>query len=314
MGYRRPDSGAAVSDRIRDIRRTLWVILLLNVLVALAKLVWGFVTRSASIQADGFHSMFDGTSNIIGLVGMGLASRPADRDHPYGHAKFETYASAVIGAMLVLAAYRVGSTAIQGLIRHGAGPQVDIWSFVIMVGTLAVNLFVTAWERREGKRLGSEVLIADSSHTMSDSIVSIGVIIGLVFVKLGFPMADPIVALLVAFAILWTAWEVFTQASATLSDSARLDPNDIRSAALSVEGVLGCHNVRSRGAQAEVHVDLHVQVDPSVSVSEGHQIAETVERYLASVFPNVSDVIVHLEPMDDYQQAKTSDETGPGLA
>lgn len=314
MGYRRPEDAAGTSKRTARIRRVLWTVLALNVAVALAKLVWGLATGSAAMQADGFHSLFDGTSNIVGLVGMGFAGRPADRNHPYGHTKYETYASAVIGAMLLFAAYRIGSTAIDGLSAGGGDVEVNATSFVVMVVTLAVNLFITVWERREGRTHGSEILIADASHTASDALVSIGVIIGLGFVAYGYPLADPIVALLVAGAIIYTAWGVFKQAGSTLSDTARLDPQEVCAVATDVPGVLGCHHVRSRGLESEIYVDLHIQVDPSKSVAEGHAIAEQVERVVCGRFSGVADVIVHLEPLDEYQRAKTAEEIDAGLA
>jgi len=301
---------------VRDIKRMLWIILFLNFAVAFAKLFAGLAIKSAAMQADGFHSMFDGTSNIVGLIGMGFASRPADRDHPYGHGKFETYASAVIGAMLLFAAYRIGSEAVTSLMHpSAAGPNVDLMSFVVMVGTLAVNLGVTMWERAVGKKLGSAILVADASHTGSDALVSIGVIISLVLVKFfNMPLADPIVALLVTVAIVYTAWGVFKQASATLSDSARIPAADICAVAMAVPGVLGCHHIRTRGSEAEVAVDLHIQVDPQVTVAEGHEIAEQVERQVAERYREVMDVIAHLEPFDDYQRAKTEQESRDGLA
>lgn len=291
----------------------LWIILFLNVGVALAKLAWGTVIGSAAMQADGFHSLFDGASNVVGLVGMGFASRPADEDHPYGHGKYETYASAAIGAMLLFAAYRIGSAAVASLLGNAAAPHVDIWSFVVMIGTLVVNLGVTFWERRVGTKLGSSILVADASHTASDAFVSIGVIISLVLVRLGFPLADPIVALLVTLAIVYTAWGVFKHASVTLSDAARIAPSDICEVALLVDGVLGCHSIRTRGSEAEVYVDLHVQVDPQVTVAEGHKIAERVERELVAHYEQVFDVIAHLEPFDDYQKAKTAEESRAGI-
>ena len=309
MGYTRPADSEANSGRIREIKRMLWIILFLNVGVALAKLSWGIVTKSSAMQADGFHSLFDGTSNVIGLIGMGFASRPADRDHPYGHGKYETYASAIIGAMLLFAAYRIGGQAIAGILGNSPAPTVDAMSFVVMIGTLAVNLGVTWWEHRVGKRLGSAILIADASHTMSDAFVSVGVIIGLVLVRLGVPKADPVVALLVTGAIIYTAWEVFKQASATLSDSARIPVADVCAVAIAVPGVLGCHHIRTRGSEAEVLVDLHVQVAPDITVCAGHEIAENVERSLAEHFPQVFDVLAHLEPFDAYQQAKTESES-----
>lgn len=309
MGYRKPLDVEASTSRVGEIRRVLWAILALNIGVALAKLIYGIVIGSAAMQADGLHSFFDGASNIVGLVGMVLASRPADRDHPYGHSKYETYASALIGAMLLLAAYRIGSTAVAGLRGDALPPNVDAFSFVVMVGTLTVNLFVTWWERRVGKRLRSEILVADASHTGSDALVSIGVIISLVLVRAGYPVADPIVALLVAGAIVYTAWGVFRQASATLSDSSRIEPQLIYEVVLASPGVLGAHHVRTRGSAGEVYVDLHVQVDETRTVADGHRIAEQVERAIADEFPQVVDVIAHLEPYDEYQAKKTAEES-----
>jgi cation diffusion facilitator family transporter len=312
VGYRRPVTEETGTTRIRSIKRVLWIILILNLGVALAKIAWGTITNSSAMQADGFHSIFDGASNVVGLVGMGLASRPADTDHPYGHGKYETYASAAIGAMLLFAAYRIGSEAVAGLRGQAAPVQVDAISFAIMFGTLGVNLFITTWERRVGRRLGSSILVADASHTGSDILVSLGVIVSLVLVRMGFAKADPIVALFVSLAIVYTAWGVFRQASATLSDSARIPAAEVCAAALQVSGVRGCHEIRTRGSEAEVYVDLHVQVDPETTVADGHRIAEAVEREVAETFPSVVDVIAHLEPYDDYQQAKTAEESRAG--
>lgn len=306
MGYTRPIDSEKGDARIASVRRVLFVVLALNVGVALAKLVWGLVTHSVAMQADGFHSLFDGASNIVGLVGMSFAAQPADRDHPYGHGKYETYASAAIAGMLVFAAYRVGSSAIAQLVGGASAPRVDAVSFAVMLGTLAVNIGVTTWEHRAARRLGSEVLAADASHTRSDILVSLGVIVSLGLVRAGYREADGIVALLVAGAIAYTAWGVFKQASATLSDSARLSTEDVARVVRSVAGVLGCHHIRTRGAEWAVYVDLHIQVDESRTVADGHRIAEEVERRIATEFPQVADVIAHLEPFDQYQADKTA--------
>ncbi len=315
MGYTKTNGAEVGASRIREIRRVLWIILFLNLGVALSKLAYGTYIHSAAMQADGFHSLFDGTSNVVGLVGMGLAARPADHDHPYGHSKYETYASAAIGAMLLFAAYRIGSSAVQQLTGEAVAPNVTAASFAIMIITLCINVFITTYERRVGKRLGSEILVADASHTASDILVSLGVLLSLALVKIGevtgndlLLKADPIVAGLVAIAIVYTAWGVFKQASATLSDSARIPVADICAVTMSVAGVLGCHHVRTRGSEAEVYVDLHVQVDETRTVADGHRIAEDVERTIATEFPQVVDVIAHLEPYDEYQASKTQAE------
>lgn len=303
MGYAARDSRGA--QRIHEVRRVLWIVLGLNILVAAAKLAYGWFIGSVSVTADGFHSLFDGTSNVIGLIGLSVAAKPADRSHPYGHSKYETFASAAIGALLLFAASRVASSALERLQDPGAGPSVDATSFAVMIVTLVINVVVATLERRAGKRLGSEILVADASHTASDVLVTLGVIGGLAAVRLGFPIADPILGLAVAVFIVLTAVRVLASAGGSLADMARLDPADVCAVALSVDGVLGCHDVRTRGTPNEVYVDMHVQVDPGISVAEGHAIAERVERAVVEGFPSVVDAIAHLEPLDGYQMRKT---------
>lgn len=286
------------TDRYRSIRNVLWVVLFLNLAVAFAKLVYGLMSHSAAMEADGFHSMFDGASNIIGLVGMWFASRPADDEHPYGHAKFETFAAALIGVLLVFAGYTVGRGAIDSLFGRGLPTEVTTASFAIMLGTLAVNIFVTTWERRAGRRLGSEVLVADASHTLSDVAVSLGVIASLVIVKLGYEQADGIVALLVAVIIMRTAWGIMRGVLHTLGDAARLPADEVAVVACSVPGVIGCHAIRTRGSEAHVYVDLHVQAPRDTTIEEGHAIAHEVEAALRAEYGQITDVIVHLEPED----------------
>ncbi len=284
------------SERMREVRRVLWIVLGLNLAVAVAKLAYGLITHSVAMTADGFHSLFDGSSNVIGLLGVALAARPPDEGHPYGHGKYETYASAAIGGMLVFAAWEVGKRAFERLVGGGAPPEVTTLSFVIMVVTMGINLTVTLYERRVGHRVGSDILLADASHTASDILVSAGVIGSLAAVQLGYPLADPIIGLLVALMIVRTAISVLARAEATFSDRARLDATEVCRAIADLDGVLGCHSVRTRGSLSEVFVDLHVEVAPDLSVAEGHVITRAVADRLKERFPKVVDVIVHLCP------------------
>lgn len=292
----------AVSARMRSIRRVLWPILFLNLAVAAAKYFYGLASGSASMQADGIHSVFDSAGNVVGLVGIALAARPADEGHPYGHAKFETYASLVIGVLLLLAAFEVGSGAVGRLATGTFTASVTPASFVVMVGTLCVNVGVTLYERRAAKRLRSEILAADASHTLSDALVSVGVIVGLALVSLGFPAADPVMALVVTAAILVTAFDVFKHALATLSDKARIPEEDLRATALEVEGVRDVHRIRTRGTEGEVYADLHVLVAPEMTVGKAHRLADAVEAAVQRRFPNVIEVLVHIEPDDGHTE------------
>ncbi len=288
----------ATTDRYRSIRTVLWGVLVLNLAVATAKLVYGIISHSAAMEADGFASMFDGASNVIGLVGLWFAARPADVEHPYGHAKFETFAAALIGIMLVIAGYTVGKGAVDSLMGRGVPTEVTSISFGIMLGTLAVNLLVTTWERRAGKRLSSEILLADASHTLSDVLVSCGVIVSLILVKAGIQQADGVVALLVAVVILRTAWGIMSGVLHTLGDAARLPVDEVAAVARRVPGVSGCHAVRSRGPESQVYVDLHVQVARGTTVEVAHDVAHDVEAALRHEYGQITDVVVHVEPAE----------------
>ena len=156
------------------------------------------------------------------------------------------------------------------------------------------------YERRQGKKLNSEVLRADASHTLSDAMVSVGVIVGLIFVSLGFPIADPIMALIVIVAILATAWDVFRHGLATLSDRARIPEEDICSFVTGIPGVMNAHRIRTRGTEGEVYVDLHVLVVPDMTVLDAHNLSDAIERNIREKFPQVIEVLIHIEPDDGH--------------
>lgn len=169
------------SVTFRGIRRVLWVTLLLNLIPAVAKLTVGYATKSLSITADGFDSVFDAASNVIGLIGIGIASRPADEEHPYGHRKAETLASLVISMLLFITCWELIASAVTRL-RNPAlvSNEVNAWSFGALAVSIAVHLLVVWYELREGRRLRSEVLVADAMHTRADVFVSLSVVVGLI--------------------------------------------------------------------------------------------------------------------------------------
>lgn len=285
--------GVARSHRVE---RVLWLVFVLNLAVAAAKFFYGLASGSAAMQADGIHSVFDSLGNVVGLVGVALAARPADASHPYGHSKFETYASAAIGILLLLAAFEVGSGAVERLVQQRYTADVTVASYGVMVATLVVNLGVTVFERRKGRQLNSQILKADAAHTLSDAFVSIGVLASLGFVSAGFPIADPIMALVVTAFILVAAIEVFRAALRTLSDHAIIPPQEIKALAQDVPGLREVHQVRTRGTEGEVYCDLHALVDPDMSVKAAHDLGDEFEADIKRRFPQVKEVLVHIEP------------------
>jgi cation diffusion facilitator family transporter len=282
-------------SRLREIRRILWWILVLNLAVAAAKWTYGIITQSLSMQADGLHSFFDGLSNVIGLVGLWLASPPPDANHPYGHKKFEALTAGIIGGFLVLTCLYLLWKAYWSwaLELH---PQVTGISFFIMIVTMGINIFVTRWERQKGMELKSEILTADSYHTGSDVLTSCSVLVGLVAIQAGYAFVDPLVAILIAGVIAWTAFLVLKDVLSSLTDAIRLDPEKVRAAVLTIPGILHCHEIRTRGLTHHVFVDLSIHVDPACSVEQAHNLATTVEEFLIGQFDSVEDVVVHIEP------------------
>ncbi len=296
--------------RAEGINKVLWQILFLNVIVAVAKAAWGIISGSTAMLADGIHSFTDGSGNIVALIAMKAARKPPDEDHPYGHHKYESFASAAIGLMLCLAAWKVVSGSISALTafaRSGIHPKIEVTftSFAVMVITLGINIFVVWFETRRGKELGSDVLQADAKHTLSDVWVTVGVLASLVLVKAGVPIADPIVGLFVAIAIVWAAIEVFKGAHTTFSDQQRLDPYDVMKKVVAFEGVKGCHNIRSRGTGAIIHMDMSILVDPVISVEKGHAIARDLERWLCGQYEGLADVVIHVEPDNEDQRSRS---------
>lgn len=282
-------------DRTRKVRQVLAWILAANWAVALAKLWIGISSHAAAVTADGVHGFIDGASNVIGLVALSIAAQPADEDHPYGHGKFEALASLGIGIMVGIGMLELGKMALASLL-HNEHPRVDTPMFAVMVGTLAVNLVVTNVERRIGQTLKSPILIADASHTLSDVFVTIAVLGSLVLIKLGYPRADGVTALLVMAMVALVAYQIIRQAVGILSDSARLPPFKVAEIANAVEGVQRCTSVRSRGMESAVYVDLKIEVEPHLPISVAHSLSHEVEARLMGQFPEIVDVVVHVEP------------------
>jgi cation diffusion facilitator family transporter len=302
------DGGA--EQRLRRIGRVLGGILFLNLVVAVAKLVYGHYSGAIAIRADGIHSLLDASSNIVGLVGVAVARRPADANHPYGHRKYETFAALGIVAMLFFGCQEIASATLQR-IRHPRLPDVTLLGYVVMLVTIAINLIVVAIERREGRRLQSELLMADAEHTRSDVLASLLVLASFAAVRWGIGWADVAAAAIIVVFILRAGIRILRGTLSTLSDERRIEPRLVEAAALEVRGVIEAHNVRSRGPSDDIHVDLHILVDPALPLAEAHGIGHRVERRLREGWRGLTDVVVHIEPAVEGERARVRE--GGGL-
>jgi cation diffusion facilitator family transporter len=284
-----------VADRYAEVNTVLYRVLFLNLAVALAKIILGYYTGAVSILSDGFHSLTDSASNVVALIGISIARQPPDAEHPYGHRKYETMASLGILVFLVVVLVEVLTAAADRLVNGGT-PSVFPEGIGLMALTLVVNLWVVAYEMREGRRLKSEVLRADAKHTRSDVLTTGAVLGALMGVWWGYPLLDPMAALLVAGFIGHACWSIAQEASRILADEIVLPEEHVREVVQSVPEVLGCEKIRTRGSADYAFLDLHLWLNGNMSLQDAHATSHVVKDRLMTKFPQLVDVVIHIEP------------------
>lgn len=257
--------------------------------------MFGYLTGAVSILSDGFHSLTDSASNIVALVGVHVARRPPDENHPYGHRKYETIAAATIVVFLAIVVVEIGRTAFNR-VRSGHQPDITLTSFAVMAATLLVNLVVARYERRAGERLTSEVLFADALHTRSDVFTSLTVIAALAGTAIGFPLLDSLGAAIVVGFIGYAGFKIARDTSRILSDEIVIAEADIREVVMGVPEVLGCHHIRTRGSADHVFLDLHVWMAANTRLEEAHRRSHEVKDRLMAKYPQIMDAVIHIEP------------------
>ena len=285
-------------ERDRGVRRVLFIVLGLNLTVAAVKLALSATTGALSLLADGIHALLDASSNVVGIVGIAVAARPADAGHPYGHRRFETLAALCIGILILSGMAGIIQGLWDGIAGRRAQPEVTTLSAGLLALTILANFAISRYETRKGAELRSGVLQADAGHTLSDTFGALAVLVSFGATWLGFRAADMVAAVLVALLIARTAWSVLRENLGVLADRVRLDPLAVRDVAMGVADVRGAHKIRSRGSADHVYVDLHIHVDPSMSVERAHRVTHEVAGAVRAAFPEVADVLIHTEPAD----------------
>jgi cation diffusion facilitator family transporter len=281
---------------LREVRKVLIITLLLNLFVMALKVVVGYATGSLSLLADALHSVTDSANNVLGLVASKFSSPLPDREHPYGHHKFEAVGALGIAAFLGIACFEILQGAIEKIIRGGSPVRIsgpELWLLLIVLG---VNIFVAFYERNVGTRIGSSILVADAKHTMSDVWVTISVLGGLIGIWwFNFQWLDVVLAFPVALLVFWSGWSVLKENLPWLVDQMAIAPEAIHGIATSVPGVINCHDIASRGVIGrQVFIEMHLVVD-TPEVETAHQITEEVENKLQERYSPVR-IIIHVEP------------------
>ncbi|MBD2726890.1 cation transporter [Nostoc sp. FACHB-892] len=296
-------------DNRAKVQKVLIITLLLNLFVMGLKALVGYWTGSLSLIADALHSVTDSANNVLGLIASKFSSPQPDREHPYGHSKFEAVGALGIASFLGIACFEILQGAIERILKGGGEPvrisPPELWLLLIVLG---VNIFVAFYERSVGRRVGSSILIADATHTMSDIWVTISVIGGLIGVWLGYQWMDLVLAFPVALLVFWSGWSVLKENLPWLVDQMAIAPEAIHAIATSVPGVINCHAIASRGVIGrQLFIEMHLIVD-APDVETAHHITEEVESRLEERFRPVR-ILIHVEP-PAYKSEQISFETG----
>lgn len=293
-----------MQDNRSQVRKVLWLTLLLNLFVMGLKFSLGIATGSLSLQADALHSVTDSANNVLGLVANRFSSPKPDREHPYGHQKFEAVGALGIAAFLGIACFEILRGAVEKIFFNTESIAIkvssaELWLLLVVLG---VNIFVAFYERSVGRKVNSPILIADAKHTMSDIWVTIIVIAGLVGVwqteNLNIPQLqwlDVILAFPVALLVFHSGWEVIRENLPWLVDEMAIAPEAIHDIVMEVPGVINCHDIASRGMLGrQVFIEMHLVVNTN-DIFTAHQITEQIEDHLEKRFGRVR-VIIHVEP------------------
>jgi cation diffusion facilitator family transporter len=288
-------------DNFQEIGRVLIRILVLNWLVAFIKIGLGLATGAISILADGAHAFFDGVSNILGLIGIKIAQRPPNQKYPYGYSKYEAIATFGIFGFLIFTVLKFSESIYQRIISPFQ-PEINFLILGILASTLIIDYLVAKYEFSKGKELKSIILRADSLHTRSHLFITSSVILGMVAVKLGYPILDPIIAAVVVIWIIKLAISVFKETSNVLSDKAQIKPKEIEKIVKSLKGVVSSHQIRTRGSEREIFLDMHLVLAPDTPLTKAHQICRQAREKIQEKFPDIKDITIHPEPVDKYKK------------
>ncbi len=296
-----PEATTDGDSRYRDIRRVTLVGSAVDLTLGVLKLVFGYGANSQALIADGIHSLSDLATDFMVLFAAKHGCRDADETHPYGHGRFETVATVALGIALIVVAVGIAWDAIERLFKPEELLQPGIWALVIAGVSVFSKEWIYHYTMRVAKRLKSSMLIANAWHSRSDAISSIVVVIGVAGTMAGLEYLDAIAAVLVGAMVAKIGLDLAWQSVHELVDTA-LDPERvelIRREILGVGGVRELHMLRTRMMGGDALVDVHVIVDPKLSVSEGHYIGEKVRQHLIDEVEEVNDVMVHVDPEND---------------
>ena len=289
------------AESARVTTRVTWVGAVVDALLGVSKISLGWVTQSHALIADGIHSLSDLGTDALVLVAARVSREGPDAEHPYGHARFETMATLALGGVLLLVAGGILWDGIDRVRSGQAAITLTHWAFVVVIISIITKEAIYWYTLRAARRVGSKLLEANAWHSRTDALSSIAVLIGLIGVWAGYPVLDAIAAALVALLIakialtlLWESIQELVDRALPVEESARL-----HEIAMAIDGVRDIHHMRTRTMAGRTLMDIHLEVAPGVSVSEGHEIGCWVAAAIRKAAPHVADITFHIDPEND---------------
>ncbi len=273
-----------------------------NIILSLFKAFAGVMANSSAMISDAVHSASDVFSSIIVIIGIKISAQSSDNDHPYGHERFECVAAIVLSVILVVTGIFIGHTAYENMINedyvitHIPGVLALVAAIVSIVGKEGMYWYT----RYYAKKLDSGALMADAWHHRSDSLSSIGALIGIIGARNGFPILDSLASMVICLFILKAAYDIFRDAIDKMVDRScdEVTEADFLECALKVEGVKGVDLLRTRIFGSKIYVDIEIAVDGDLTINDGHNIAEEVHNVIEIAFPKVKHIMVHVHPFE----------------
>jgi cation diffusion facilitator family transporter len=271
-----------------------------NCVLASLQITFGLLGKSQALLADGFHTLSDLSTDFIVLYASRRAGKAADAEHPYGHGRFETLASLLLGAILLLVGVGIGLRGIENMLNpQPFNPEAITLVFAFLA--IVAKEWLYRYTLRAARLAHSTLLESNAWHHRSDALSSIVVVVGISAQLLGVPYMDALAAVIVALMISLMGFRLGRKALYELIDTG-LDAtivDEVRATMLAYNSAIGIHNLRSRSMGGLGYIDAHIEVDSRLTVSEAHYIAHRIEHLVKKKFPNISDVQIHIDPLDD---------------
>jgi len=291
------ETPVSAEDRLTQGKKGVYVSIATYVLLAVVKILIGVSAASHALVADGWNNATDVAASIAILIGLNIATKPADQDHRYGHFRAETAAALIAAIVMAVVGLDVIRSGIKSLFSEKAIGAPDILSLYVALGSALLSYMVFRYNYTIGKRTNNMAVLATAYDNRSDALVSMGTVAGVGFAQAGFYWADPIVACVVGIMILKTGWIVGREAVHSLMDGFEEEKlSEFQVQIKKVEGVREVIDLRARYHGSHVHVDVTIGVDHHLTVIESHQVTERIEEALLGLHTEVERVYVHVEP------------------